>query len=180
MMQLLKQAPILLIALHELKHHLRIEHTHDDTYLESTIQAATQMVENYIGRSLLSKQWRKIWTCQGASTNGGMEVIPLSFPPVVDVESIVHVHSEFQKIQARRYRLIPGEQPTLEVYTTAPHVEITYKAGYGDYPDQVERPLRQAILLCASDLYENRTQYALEANSALMALLYPYRVLRLI
>jgi uncharacterized phiE125 gp8 family phage protein len=179
MLQLLKQAPILLIALHDLKHHLRIDHSHDDTYLESTIQAATQMVENYVGRSLLSKQWKKTWGCQSSEKEEGLEAIPLSFPPVIEIDSIAHVHSAFQKVQAKRYRVIPGDQPILEIYTTAPQVEVIYKAGYGDYPEQVDRVLKQSILLCAADLYENRTHYQIETNSALMALLHPYRVLRL-
>ena len=179
MLQLIKQAPITVISLHELKDHLRLDHAHDDGSLEGIIQAATTMVEEYIGRSLLTKVWRRRWDCT-ANRNESLQEIPLPYPPVTAVESVVSLPDQHQRIPLRRYRVSRTDAGAfLEVYSRDPQLEITYRTGYGDYPGEVAPALRRAVLITAAEMYENRGDFSLEEHSALKALLHPYKVLRL-
>jgi hypothetical protein len=61
MLTVLKPAEIEVVSLVEVKAHLRLDHSFEDDYLLMVIQAATQSVETYLGKSLISRTWQLLW-----------------------------------------------------------------------------------------------------------------------
>jgi len=59
-------------------------------------------------------------------------------------------------------------------------LEVEFEAGYGDTPDDIPLPLRQAIVLLLTHAFEFReTSEAPAIPIIVEALLAPYRVVRL-
>jgi len=56
---------------------------------------------------------------------------------------------------------------------------IVYTAGYGDVPESVPAPIRNAIMQYAAFLYENRGDLNAEPPQAVLQLLRPYVVRKL-
>lgn len=56
---------------------------------------------------------------------------------------------------------------------------IVYTAGYGDVPESVPAPIRNAIMQYAAFLYENRGDLNAEPPQAVLQLLRPYIVRKL-
>jgi len=175
-MRLVKKAGIPVLNVHEVKHSLRIDHSFDDGVIEGTIAAATTMVESYINRSLLTKVYEYTWECR----HEDVERIPLSYPPIIAIEKIVEVFHEFDQQQCRRFRFIQGESPMVEVYSKAPRIQLTYKAGYGDYPSDIDDTLKRAVLIASMELYDKPDTFSIEQHPTLSSLLSPYKVMRLV
>ena len=154
MLQLLSAPPVSLVGIHEIKNHLRLDHSHDDSYLESLISVATAMVEEYCGQSLLIKKWRQI--SQHDMTKGvAGEIIKifLRYPPLVDIESVFILDEKGQHKQTKRYYLNQkGTIPFIEIGASGRAIEVTYTSGYGVYPANINPTLRHSVLLVASQL----------------------------
>jgi uncharacterized phiE125 gp8 family phage protein len=175
MIKLVKKPGIPVLNVHEVKHSLRIDHSFDDAVIEGTIGAATATVESYINRSLLSKIYECTWECR----NDQVQSIPLSYPPIVAIEKIVEIFHEFDQQNCRRFRFIQGETPMVEVYSKAPRIQLTYKAGYGDYPSDIDDALKRAVLIASMELYDKPDTFSIEHHPTLSSLLSPYKVMRL-
>lgn len=80
MLTLLKDSEIDVVSLAEVKAHLRLDHAEDD-YLTTLIKSATNYVENYLGKTLISKTWRVIKQFNEEKGLGLQEVI-LPYPPL--------------------------------------------------------------------------------------------------
>jgi len=155
------------VTLNEAKEHLRVLHDDEDAYIESLIVAARQMVESgeswSLDRSLINTTWRVIldeWPCHG---------IELPRPPLSSVTSITYLDTTntSQTLSSTLYTVDTHNEPGRVVPSYAsvwpevlPHInaiQIVYVAGYGSTAASVPQAIRQAILLCVSDLYEQRS-----------------------
>jgi uncharacterized phiE125 gp8 family phage protein len=170
---LIKPEELDLLGLDEVKHHLRIEHEHEDEYLKALIRAATHVVEEYLGRALLMKTWCLTWRVRG---NGGVEEIPLPKPPLVDVIKVSALFPNQTRVPIRRYSLDTSLMPVLSCFPKGPVVEVVYQSGYSDFPKHVPMAIRQATTLAVADLYENRVNTRVHGNSIFQALLQPYMI----
>lgn len=164
----------------ELKTQLAISSGKWDSFLDALIETATLILEKEADLRLLTRTlvWTQDRFPSGGSHGGfggGRGVLYLPVSPVSSVTSVKYIDtagveqtldpSEFDvdttHIQAR---LRPAEShfwPTLE--NTLEAVKIEFVAGHGDARDDVPRPLRQAILMAAGDMFENRESQVAEA-----------------
>ncbi len=184
MLTLLEPSGIDVVSLAEVKAHLRLDQPYEDDYLQTLIQSATEHVEQYLGRSLIAKTWHFVWK-NNLSQENDLVSIPLPCPPLLEILSIEKVVRHNRKSPIKRYLLeYQGPQPKITFGTCAENIEITYKAGYGQYPKHVPSSIRQAILLKIADFYENRVSTALDSDEKSISLfkkiLSPYRMMSLL
>lgn len=153
-----------LITLPEAKTFLRLDTSDEDTLVGSLLAAAHDYLEGYLGRSLGTQVLR--------ATLPYRNPLPLPRPPVISI-TLVRAKQGTTWYEVSTYVL---EGDTL-VFTQYPGhtVEVTYQAGYATLP----APLKQALLLVASHLYEHRAEDASSLPPAVHALCSPYRVMRL-
>jgi len=146
------------VSVAELKTHLRVTHSADDSYLGTLIQAAREHAEQHTGRAL-AEQTRE-YTADAFPSNG---VLRLGFAPVVSISSVKYLDET-------------GEEQTLDpsVYTVDTQSEpgaIVLKVDQ-DWPDTARLPaavrvryvcgtaarplLKQAVIFIAAHWYEQR------------------------
>lgn len=188
------------VSLDEARDHLRVvpfgyplAHP-DDSYIESTIAAAKQWVEQYIERPLVTK------TIEYYVSNFQSN-IDLPTLPIQDVESITYLAQDntVKTVAVDVYKLKTyadsakiilafGKSYPSDVSYEENSITITVTAGYtnGASPDTypLPAPIKAAMLLIIANLYENRQEDVLgntriSFNSLPMgvySLLQPYRM----
>jgi len=165
---------------------LRIDGTDEDTLIDTLIKTARHRVENMIGRTLIRRSF--IYRCDVPS--GKCFTVPR--PPLLGVTRLTLIAENDQAVDipnvdytvTRRrdpgqISLKPGKHWTdyLAEFTT---LEVEFEAGYGDTPDDVPLPIRQAILLLLAHSYEFREMSETPSVPIMVdALLAPYRWVRL-
>lgn len=176
------------VSVEDVKRHLRVDHSDDEDYLDQIVAAATDYLDGrsgVLGRCLGYQTWRL--DCQGPSATG---VLPIDLPPV---QSITKIEAIFEgtlsewpsnrwllQFDGERAFAVPAEGfawPPRDRRTDA--LQVTFVSGYeGGAP----APVRQAILLLAGLLYENRegapSAKMDELPFGISALIAPYRVIR--
>lgn len=180
------------ITLTELKLHLRVDGTDEDTLIESLLTVARAHCESFTRRQFITAT-----LVLNLDKFPSDEVILLPYPPIqspltsvkyydadgtqqtltVTTDYVVDVASE-------PGRLMPAygkSWPTTREIMNA--VEITYKAGYGLKTADVPEGLKAAIKLLATHLYERREAVSEKSLNvvplAIESLLWQYRVMEL-
>lgn len=164
----------------EAKLHCRIDGTDENTLVDDLIAAATDYVEQYTGRAIVSQTWK-------VTQDAFSDAIML---PKGNIQSVTHVKyydtaGDLQTVSSDDYTLDDANDPAWVVInsdkswpdtmTGVNVVQVTYVAGYATVPTSVKR----AILLLINQWYENRSA-ATEVNMSAMpnaveALLANYR-----
>lgn len=156
------------ITVSELKTHLRIDHTTEDTYLGTLITAVRERVERWTGRALITQTLevtRDDWWYSSA-------YLALPRPPLQSVTSITYYDTDntAATFANENYlvdtRSTPGRIKLLST-SSFPSTElkemggvvIRYVAGYG-LAVAVPQEIKWAIFLWAGELYENRENTA--------------------
>lgn len=178
------------VSLEEAKLHLRVDFDDDDELITALIGAATKHLDGpdgWLGRALITQtlEYRADEFC---------EVIRLPYPPLQSVTSVKYLDNDgvTQTLSTGVYRTIGGGASAtsiVQVYGqswpsiryTDEAVQIRYVAGYGDDPEDIPEPIRQALLLMIGHLYENREAVLVGANAmitpmAVDALASTYRI----
>ena len=172
------------VTLEELKAQLRITKNDENAYLTNLIIAAREEIENYLRKKLITQsitmvldQWPfsvfADWegTIETAIAEvSGQAVISLWFPPLQSVTAITvtladattevwadsnylvdtSTENDYGRIIVKRdAALITNIQQAIAV-------SIEYVAGYGDDESDVPFAIRQAIMMYAAYLYQNR------------------------
>lgn len=150
-----------IVSTADLKTHLRITFTDDDSYIDALEKAAVHRIEEYTNRLLLDS------VCiQYGNTFADLNIIYKS-PMTVDVPVVEYLSSGswttlatgdreiVDKIEPPRCYLMPD--------ATLPDADdvfqawrIQYTVGYGSSASDVPEPLVQAIKIMVADMYENR------------------------
>jgi uncharacterized phiE125 gp8 family phage protein len=179
MISILKSPSTLCVSVANVRDHLRLNHGAEDAYLERLIQAATQQLEAYTGRSLIRRTLRLVKKAPGTA---GIWEISLSYPPILDILE-VNALTGFDKGQAVRRYMFDQELGKVSCYGGDKDVEIIYDAGYGNHAKSVPEVLRQAVLMMVTDLYEyrgmNKPGGEAQGVAAWEALVAPYVMRRL-
>lgn len=179
------------VTLDEVKQHLRITYDFEDAYLEGLIEVATEGVQDYLGRYLITHKLlgsldilstNEAWwsgTRQGSITelSGYSNTIELRWLPLISVESITtyarnDTPAVFPSTNYRvdtsdpdlwgRIRLVQGAVWPSDLRNLN-GVEIQYFVGYGTTADDVPRILKQGLLMVIAYLYNNRGSCCAEA-----------------
>lgn len=154
---------VLPLSLNEAKAAARVDHTDEDTLIESLIQAATDLVEDRTGRALITQTWRfYTWGLYGD------DAFQLPRLPVSAIAALEYRDSagNLQSASVDDFRLtadgwraqvepIEGQQWP-QAGDRADAIRITVTAGYGDGAESVPEPLRLAIRLLVGHWYEHR------------------------
>lgn len=154
------------VPLREFAAHLRLSHGFsddgsEDGLLELYLRNATAMIERRTAQALISR----VHTLQvGCWDRKGHLVLPIG--PVDAIESIQFVSaSATTDLDPDDWFLQPGTQrqkltgPLGGALWPIPHgsvAQLRFSAGYGGSWNAVPDDLRQAVLLLAAHLYENR------------------------
>lgn len=148
----------LAVSLDEAKAHCRVDGTSQDIALTGMIGAATNYVEQYLGRSLMPQTW-KVTLDQFASE------ILLPRGPVTDITAFKYfdANGDEQTVDSALYVLDTANDPPRVV--RAPNaawpvtaegvnkVQVTYTAAYPVLPIAI----KHALLLLISQWYDNRS-----------------------
>jgi uncharacterized phiE125 gp8 family phage protein len=142
----------------EVKTHLRVDGTDEDTLIGTYISAAREFVETYTGTKLVSQTV----LLQGSSFD---DLFHLPAAPVVSVSSVTYLDTTGaeQTLSTDVYEVVnTGLEPhiRLKVNQTFPSirdasdaVRVTAVAGYSDVPDAV----RAALFLIIASWFDNRS-----------------------
>jgi uncharacterized phiE125 gp8 family phage protein len=144
---ILEKSDVPLIPLEEAKAYLRIDHDLEDPLILTFIQVATLWVEQATGKTLLTKTF--------AYSHEQTRII-LPCPPVLEILEVKSKRGilEPKEYLWRRHRdTVVLETPFFWGIRT---LTITYRAGFGDTPEDVPPTLRYAVLTTLAYLYENR------------------------
>jgi uncharacterized phiE125 gp8 family phage protein len=186
MLTRMKTGDLLPVGLLEVKVHLRLDHAHEDEYLRSLILAAVGIVEEYLGRSLLTQSWRLIREKQKpypphlSTVEEDICSVSLPYPPLRVILGVNRLMATGEKKPIRRHRLDMGHQIPRLVFADVPEpVEIDFETGYGDRPTDIPPLIRQAILMSIADFYEHRESGTMPRNALAREMLDTYRVVRL-
>lgn len=165
-----------LLTIEEVKAHLRLNHSFEDSYLLQLIKTATAIIENYLGQSLLIKTWGLYVPLE----NYGPQKIELERPPIQEIISLEAHFKNGQKEDIKKFRL-NGESaiPYLEIPGGDYAVKIVYRGGYGERPQNVPDVLRYAVLLLVGEFFESRSKESSGLSPTLIKLINPYKIRRL-
>jgi len=185
----LTSVPAITLPVEQLKAHLRLgtgfaDSDLQDELLETYMRAAISTIEARSGRVLLQKQYSWQLTRWRDPVRQVLPVRPVS--GVTEIKLIDTVGGEIL-VDATEFRFVPDDIcPAIEAtHTALPKlpvggtVKVIIDAGFGPAWDNVPSDLAQAVLIVASNAYENRTGTGEAVPMAALALIEPYRALRL-
>lgn len=145
------------VSVAELKENLRLDCDTQDAMLGSLIKAARIAVETKLHRTLIETEYIQFHA-------DFANPIELYRPPALSITSIQYYSDDsLITLPTDDYYFNPHSAPAQIVAKSAfplvdniPNaVQITFKAGYGADPSDVPEPIRQAIIMLASDLFEH-------------------------
>lgn len=168
----------------EAKAFLRLDTDAEDTLLDALLPAARRLVEAQTGRVLMTQTWRfslDAWPLRG------IVAAPLA-PLRAIVSATVQTAAGTVAVPEGALSLVADRAPPLirvdRARVPVPAVPrggiaITVEAGYG--PDAVDVPadLVQAVRLAVAHFFEHREGADTALPAAALALMAPYRVVRL-
>jgi len=154
----------LVVSLDEVKAHLRLDSTDtsEDTWLTMAILAATDSVEKFLKRDLITK------TYSTYLQSFVYEAIELRRAPLGSITSISYydVNNALQTLPGTAYTThvtngfsmvtTAPEQAWPDTYDRPQAVQILFTAGYGASGSSVPAPIRMALLNLVASVYSNR------------------------
>lgn len=177
------------VALADVKAHLRVDFTDDDTMIGAMLGAATNLVEKWLGRALRPQTWEYRLDAFPS------DEIALPYAPLIEIVSIKYDDADGveQTMSGSDYRIYvdgsesgvmpayDGTWPSARADVGA--VRIRYTAGYEETEDGDPLPyaIKAALLLMIGDLYAGRETFTADAAvrvpmaPTVDALLGPYR-----
>jgi uncharacterized phiE125 gp8 family phage protein len=159
------------IRLDDIKSFLHLEHDLDDYLLNVLITTARELVEKFLGRSLITQKLQyqnQVEICAEPTrllnvTEGcpfGMNVnIALPNAPIIEVTDLM---CNGARVEEPNFKLTTvGDREILSLQTkkcTGQPLDISaqYTAGYGDKAEDVPSTIRLAIMLVVSRVYKDR------------------------
>jgi uncharacterized phiE125 gp8 family phage protein len=177
------------VAIEDVRAYLRIDTDDENALLDSLIETAVAYVENYTNRALITQTVDELWkwwphkdhfhipktplqTLEEAEYLAQGETTYVSFTDIVTVDTYND-----------RIYLNFGEVWPCYTLDAGGGIHLEWTCGYGDRPQDVPDPIRQAIKLLVGHWYENREPVFVQSGAgaeqlpfAVRALLAPYRV----
>ena len=170
------------VTLQEAKDQLRVDTSDEDTLIQNLIYVAQRQVEEFTNLDLTGA------TYDFYLTNLPADGIVLPKSPVASISSIKYrdASNVEQTWATSNYYYIVQESPLRIRYTDAytlpslytnrfDAITVRFVTGFTS-PDALPTPLKQAVLIILTDLYETRSDTPRERFSNWQSLCYPYRV----
>ena len=176
------------VALAEAKAHMAVSIDLDDAYVTALIAVARHHVETVTRRALITQtvEMTMDYFCGVILLSmPALSVTSIRYTDTAGVDTLlsasnydVDLYSEIPRITPKYGYFWPATKIELNA------VRIRYQSGYGPAAADVPPPIRQAILLMVSHLYEHRESVVQLERGALSELpqgldrlLWPYRAL---
>lgn len=176
MLKVLEKAEIQIVSLDEVKTHLRLDSGVDERYLLHLVDAATDYIEQFLNRALLSQ---KLCYTVVRDARRGIE-ISIPRPNITHIHSVTGIRSGARYV-IKRYQLKDSDvSPVLLCASDEEAIEIVYQAGYGIYPKHIPAPIKHALFQIVTDLYENRGSEGITRSEFYKELLRPYKAVGLL
>lgn len=177
------------VSVEEAKGYLRIDGPSEDALVSSLILTSRLHVEAALGVALITQDWRVVldrWPRSGAVR------LPLRPLQSVNAVRVFDTDGGHAAVDPARYVVDTVGTPARLIATVAgwPQptrvgngIEIDLTAGYGDAPEDVPEPIRQALLLLVAHWYEHRDPIEIGSDGVAIPadvsrLLKPYRMVR--
>jgi uncharacterized phiE125 gp8 family phage protein len=159
------------VTLAEAKKFLRIDHGQEDDLLMHLIRTAREMIEREIGRHLILQKVSAVIPFRPQRPQGGLSLTriwaitgrTIFYVPTGPLRRLIKVdlmgeQGDFREVLERKIHLNTAVDPALLILDVLEGwgVRLIYEAGYGEGAEDVPAPLRQAILIMVTNLYENR------------------------
>lgn len=154
------------VDLGDVKSYLRVTHTEDDALLQGYLDAAHDMTEKFLQRTLVTTTYTLILTARELQYE-----IFLPYPPGIDITSISVADEDgtFSAVSSANYTTI-GTDPMQVVEINDGFVDstgagivnaeqalkIVYRAGYGATNDSVPASIREAIRTLVAAMYDDK------------------------
>lgn len=190
------------VALDLCKLYLKVDGTHEDVLIEKIISAARQTIEAFTGRCLLRQEWRATLNAgyafersdvlylsqEKTRSQKGIELPKTPFIELLGAPTLIddygqHPIQDYRVDTAAGHAKIHLFSKDLAQYSPHGTLQIDFAAGYGTDPKLVPEPLKQAILMMAAQLYENRIgindNLSLPMGESILSLIRPYQMMRL-
>lgn len=150
------------VTLVEVKAHLRVDDSTDDTLITAMLTAAVANAEHIMSRAIMPQKWEvtlDAFPCDG--------VIQLPRPKVTAIDSVKYVAEDgtLTTISSSVYQLVTGdyaadvrnayEQTWPSPRDQAEAVQVVFSAGYANAA-AVPEPIKAWIKLRVGSMYENR------------------------
>lgn len=173
------------VTLEYAKTFLRVDTDDDDILITDFIRAARLRIEQMIGGSLITRARRYI-----TSRVSGRGVF-VAHHPVTEITAlrlsgpdgttVIPLEAARINLRCQPPAITLKNRASFRGYDSqADSLEIDFIAGYGDAPEDVPMPLRQAVLLLLAQSYEYRGESNPPPVPMMVdALLMPYRGLRI-
>jgi len=172
------------VTLTEAKAYMRVDGTDDDTLITDLIEAATDFVESYLRRALITQTWRLTldWfprdygrdeiDISNTITRAPIDYydragqsIELAYLPIQSVTSIETYDDDnnattysasnyYLDDSGARITLVEGAVWPTDLRDRAA-IDVTYVAGYGDSASDVPQSIRIGIRAMVQSMYEN-------------------------
>jgi uncharacterized phiE125 gp8 family phage protein len=147
----IEQSKNLLIDLSILKAHLRIDHEHEDKYLQEILGMATEILEKSIKKSILKKKYKYIFQSNHHISSQEIEIPLQHVRNVLSVKKII-TKSNKEKVEFST-KNSNGRTFVLTNYSKYP-IEIIYSAGLTDKSEKIPSDLQYAVLQIAKNIYD--------------------------
>lgn len=164
------------VSLAEAKAHLRVDNDDADDEIAALIAGARVHIETQTRRALITQTWRlsrDVWPIDGR-----ILILPAPLRALVAAR-VIMLDTSTHSIDASLFTLDIAGAPGLLAFDpgTLPMsdrpvagIELDVEVGYGDAPEGVPAPLRQAIRLLIAHWYENRGLTAIGHEVAVLPL----------
>ena len=168
------------VTLDEAKAQCRVDSADEDALLNGLIAAATDYVENYTGRAIVSQTWELV-------LDDFSDAMMITKGPVISVTSVKYFDTNEveQTIAGTNYALDAVSNPAWlvkasdytwpDVADGVNNVIIRFVAGYAAVPASI----KQAILLLIGQWFDQRADVSdkamISVPNAFLALCHPYR-----
>lgn len=143
-----------ILSLDEIKNFLRIDFDDDDTLLQKALNTATRQCELKIGQTLGLKTY--LMSIYNPLTSSK---IKLKYGPIISVEKIEYIdNNEIVSVISNsnyKFNLDLAFVNFLNIPINFYKLDITYKAGYTNVPDD----LKQGLLFHIAKIYEDKTGF---------------------
>ncbi len=188
------------VSLEEAKSFLRIDHDVENELINTLIQSARVSIESYTSRSLLRQKWMLTINCgfalaksdqkylSGIKSKGvaGIEFPRSPFIELTSLPALIVNHDEkdienFRVDESGSTAKIHFGDNTLVNSCTSGSIKLEFIAGYDS--ETLPAPLKQAVLLILSHLYNNRPavndNVSMLIDNSVVTLIKPYKIYRL-
>ena len=151
------------LTLVEVKSHLRIEHSDDDSLIQRLIDVAVRFVDvqGSLGKAMITQTWAE-WFAPNPST------ITLGVGPVQSVSAIRYYDADnaLQVATLSNFLVMGTPSQTIvkpkigftwpTVFVRDDAIKIEYVVGYGNAANDVPQTVRHALMMLVAHYYENR------------------------